>query len=76
MSLYRKKNPEEMDFRAKDIKDTNSLRSMLGLPKIVVKNRKCLRCTKEFFSEGFNNRLCGVCENGREVMVPAALLYP
>lgn len=39
----------------------NGFRKQMGLEKIEIKKRKCLRCDKEFKSEGANNRMCDHC---------------
>lgn len=43
------------------LKDLNALRVETGLPKIVAKRRKCLKCGKSFVSMGSWNRLCEIC---------------
>jgi len=43
------------------LKSLNNLRKELGLPYIVVKKRKCLKCDKIFTSQGTFNRLCETC---------------
>lgn len=41
----------------------NGFRKSMGLNKIKPKKRHCLKCTKLFYSEGVNNRLCYSCKN-------------
>tara|TARA_B100000959_G_C14988095_1_gene626506 strand:+ start:1453 stop:1671 length:219 start_codon:yes stop_codon:yes gene_type:complete len=43
------------------LKDLNNLRKESGLPDIIVKKRKCLKCDKIFTSLGIGNRLCETC---------------
>ena len=39
----------------------NEFRKEAGLPDIIVKSRKCLKCEKSFISLGIWNRLCESC---------------
>ncbi len=43
------------------LKALNNFRKESGLPDIVVKKRKCLKCDKIFTSLGIWNRLCETC---------------
>lgn len=43
------------------MKSLNNFRRESGLPDIVVKKRKCLKCDKTFSSMGNWNRLCDTC---------------
>lgn len=54
------------------------VRRELGFGPIIVKRRECLRCDREFESEGVQHRLCHNCKYtsdayapDREVMVPS-----
>jgi|TARA_Y100000310_G_scaffold279894_2_gene299297 hypothetical protein len=42
-------------------KDINNARQEIGMPKVVIKKRKCLKCDKKFKSFGVWNRLCDSC---------------
>jgi hypothetical protein len=43
------------------LKTLNNFRKESGLPDIVVKRRRCLKCDKIFTSLGISNRLCEAC---------------
>jgi hypothetical protein len=43
------------------LKALNTFRNESGLPDIVVKSRRCLKCDKKFTSLGIFNRLCESC---------------
>ena len=43
------------------LKALNNFRKESGLPDIVVKSRRCLKCDKKFTSLGIWNRLCEPC---------------
>ena len=43
------------------VQNVNRFRRDLGLPPIVLKERKCLRCGCMFHSQGAHNRLCDSC---------------
>ena len=43
------------------LKALNSFRRESGLPEVVVKRRRCLKCDKAFTSLGKWNRLCDTC---------------
>lgn len=43
------------------VKALNSFRKEAGLPDVVIKKRKCLKCNKIFTSLGIWNRLCELC---------------
>lgn len=43
------------------LKDLNTLRREAGLPELVQKKRKCLKCGRSFASVGNWNRLCEGC---------------
>ena len=53
-----KKNEKNKRY---DLKQINDARRMSGLKEISVKVRSCLRCGREFVSEGDHNRLCDFC---------------
>lgn len=44
-----------------DIEQINEARRLSGLKEIRTKGRTCLRCGREFVSEGDHNRLCDSC---------------
>ncbi len=44
-----------------DIVQINEARRLSGLKEIRTKGRRCLRCGREFVSEGDHNRLCDGC---------------
>lgn len=44
-----------------DIEQINEARRLSGLKEIRAKGRVCLRCGREFVSEGDHNRLCDSC---------------
>ncbi len=48
------------------LKSLNNFRKESGLPDIVVKKRKCLKCDKKFTSLGIWNRLCEHCTRGNK----------
>lgn len=43
------------------LNEINRNRRVLGLSKVIVKMRECLKCRKEFKSQCFANRLCQSC---------------
>jgi len=52
---------------------TPSLRNKYGKRKELVDNpraelRLCLKCDREFLSEGIGNRVCGYCKNLNEAV--------
>lgn len=55
------KNFRRKTFETKSITEVNLLREESKLPLLFEKTRDCLRCEKEFKSEGYNNRLCYNC---------------
>ncbi len=44
-----------------DLKQINEARRLSGLKEINTKSRHCLRCGRDFVSEGDHNRLCDFC---------------
>lgn len=40
----------------------NQTRQSVGLWKLELKKRRCLRCDREFVSESANNRMCINCK--------------
>lgn len=45
----------------KHLKNIQSMRESLGLPKLIVKPRNCLRCGENFLSESQSNWMCYTC---------------
>jgi len=43
------------------LKDLNILRKESGLPELIAKKRRCLKCNKFFVSLGNWNRICESC---------------
>ncbi len=55
-----------------DIEQINETRRLSGLKEIIAERRVCLRCDREFLSEGIHNRLCDSCRKD----TVSALVYP
>lgn len=74
-------NPNDNVNKAEQLADINDLRIRSGLPKIVPKRRKCLKCSKSFISMGNWNRICDNCnrENNRlgdeEILVTSGFYF-
>lgn len=49
------------EFVEKHLKSIQSMRESLGLPKLIIKRRDCLRCGESFLSETQANRMCYTC---------------
>lgn len=47
----------------KELAEINELRSKAGLKLVLNKPRPCMRCKREFISEGAWHRLCWNCSN-------------
>lgn len=46
----------------KALKEVNKARKYVGLPLLVRKEKRCLKCNKKFFSQdAINQRLCDHC---------------
>tara|TARA_B100002003_G_C13712626_1_gene357446 strand:- start:241 stop:471 length:231 start_codon:yes stop_codon:yes gene_type:complete len=43
----------------RNVRSINKARKTVGLDKLKMKERECLKCGKKFKSIGINNRLCG-----------------
>ena len=53
-------NGEEMR-KENDLELLNEIRKVAGLPPVVPKERKCLKCNVRFSSTGAHHRLCDAC---------------
>ena len=53
---------ENMPTKKYEIKNINKCRSRVGMKKLNIKKRKCLKCNKRFESEGNHNRICELCK--------------
>jgi len=54
---------KQVKEREKLLIELNKERLLIGLPPIIPKKRKCLKCDKEFLSESNAVRLCYWCKN-------------
>jgi predicted Zn-ribbon and HTH transcriptional regulator len=52
--------------KEEELKEINRLRESSGLPLISNTPRPCMRCGREFISEGNWHRLCWTCSNAIE----------
>lgn len=59
---YPRNRTDMLDFYGvNNLSEVNRARRVNGMSEIVPKERKCLRCEKEFMSEDNGHRMCTLC---------------
>lgn len=56
---------EKLNMTEYQVVQIDKFRHSVGLPKVVVSSRHCLKCSREFQSFGAANRMCDSCRGQR-----------
>ena len=51
-----------MRRKPQDVEYLNEIRALLGMPPVVLKKRRCLKCNMMFESYGSHHRKCDSCK--------------